>query len=118
MLRRRVLFSAGAKAPSDQELMAKSLPFASPGDADLEMEHVDATSMSCSTTLRTTTSNEGTGLALRTTGTSHAQRTRDDMVEGVDIGALEILTTARERTSTAIHAIMTMNGVVSGFLNS
>lgn len=71
--------------------MAKSLPFTSPGDADLEMGHVDATSLSCSTTLKTTTTSEGTGLALRTTGTSHAQRTRDGMVEGVDIGALEII---------------------------
>lgn len=69
--------------------MAKSLPFASLGDADLEMEHVDATSLSCSTTLKETTSSEGTGLALRTTSTSHAQRTRDDMVEGVNLGALD-----------------------------
>ena len=32
--------------------MAKSLPFASLGDAELEMEHVDATSLSCSTLLK------------------------------------------------------------------
>ena len=58
-------------------MMAKSLPFASPGDADLEMEHVDATSLPCSTTLKMTTSNEGTGLALRTTYDGHKVMRRE-----------------------------------------
>ena len=91
MLHRRALHLAGVKAQSDQKLMAKYLPFVSPEDADLEMEHVDATSPSCSTTLETTTSSEGTGLALSMIGTSHGQRTLDDMVEGVNLGALEIV---------------------------
>ena len=71
--------------------MAESLAFASPEDADLEMEHVDATSPSCSTTLETTTSSEGTGLVPRTMGTNYGQRTLDDMVEGVNLGALDIV---------------------------
>ena len=91
MLHCRVLHLAGAEALSDKELMAKYLPFVSPEDADLEMEHVDATSPSCSTTFDATKSSEGTGLALSTMGTSHGQRTLDHMVEGIDIGTLEIV---------------------------
>ena len=71
--------------------MAKPLPVASPEDADLEMEHVDAVSPSCNTTLETTMSSEGVGLAPRTKGTSHVQRALDDVVKGVDIGALDIV---------------------------
>ena len=98
VLHRRALHLAGAKAQSDQELIAKYLPFVSPEHADLEMEHVDATSPSCSTTLDATTSSEETGLALSTLGTSRRQRTLDHKVEGVDIGTLRSLTTARERS--------------------